>query len=67
MDADNLREQIEIELERMTETLAELEEIRRLASEQPLTKVERTAAATFLGQLYGGLENVMKRICRRDS
>lgn len=64
MDTDSIREEIEIELESMAATLTELEKIQQLASRRSLTEIERTAAGAFLGQLYGGLENVMKRICR---
>lgn len=64
MNADDLREEIEIELENMAATLAEIEALARLVVEREPTNIEKAAAGAFLGQLYNGLENIMKRICR---
>jgi hypothetical protein len=64
MNADSLREEIEIELEHMAATLAELRTIGELTAAREPTNIEKAAAGAFLGQLYSGLENILKRTCR---
>jgi hypothetical protein len=59
-----LREEVLIGLENMQTTVAEVEALRRdLAGRDP-TNREKTAAATFLAQFYGGVENILKRVSR---
>lgn len=60
---DDLRAQVEIELEGMTVVVNELAALQHdLAGREPTVR-EKTAAAAFLAQFYGGIENVLKRIC----
>jgi hypothetical protein len=62
MQAEDLRE--EIEIERMQQTLDELTSLWQASAEHEPTVVEKTAAGAFLAQLYSGIENIMKRISR---
>ena len=64
MQAEDLREEIGIEIERMQQTLDELTSLCRTSAETEPTVVEKTAAGAFLAQLYSGIENIMKRISR---
>lgn len=64
MTADELREEISIELELIDGVCRELASLRRdLAGREPTVR-EKTAAAAFLAQFYGGVENILKRISR---
>jgi hypothetical protein len=62
MRIEELREEIEIELELIEAVLSELEALRRDVSGRTPTVRETTAAAAFLAQFYGGAENILKRI-----
>jgi len=62
--ADELREEISIELELMEGVCSELFALRRDVAEREATVREKTAAAAFLAQFYGGVENILKRVCR---
>jgi hypothetical protein len=60
-----LREEISIELEMMETVVAEaVSLLRDSADVQEPTVREKTAAAAFLAQFYGGIENILKRIHR---
>jgi hypothetical protein len=64
MKVDELREEINIEIELIENILHEVSAIRSdLANRQPTAR-EKTAAATFLAQIYSGIENILKRICK---
>ncbi|HNQ90669.1 MAG TPA: hypothetical protein PKM73_18800 [Verrucomicrobiota bacterium] len=64
MTADELRSEIAVELGALRQIVQELEALRRdLAGRTPTVR-ERTAAAAFLAQFYGGIENILKRLNR---
>lgn len=64
MTVAELREEISIELEMMGTVVAEaVSLINDLAGKEPTVR-EKTAAAAFLAQFYGGIENILKRIHR---
>jgi hypothetical protein len=64
MTLDDLREEISIELESMGKIVNEsLLLLNDLAGTKPTIR-EKTAAAAFLAQFYGGVENILKRIHR---
>ncbi len=62
MTADDLKEEISIELEYIETILQELSALRRDVAGREITIREKTAAAAFLAQFYGGVENILKRI-----
>ncbi|MEK6699816.1 MAG: hypothetical protein AABZ10_12340 [Nitrospirota bacterium] len=64
MTVAELREEISIELELMEETVRELSALQRDAGAREPTVREKTAAAGFMAQFYGGVENILKRISR---
>lgn len=64
MKLSDLREEIEIEIELMEATVKELVSLRLDVAEGIPTVREKTAAAAFLAQFYGGIENILKRIYR---
>lgn len=64
MKSDELREEINIELELIETTLKELLALYKEVSDREPTVREKTAAAAFLAQFYGGIENILKRISR---
>jgi len=59
--AAELREEIEIELENIENILQELSSLRSDVADHQPTIRETTAAAAFLAQFYGGIENILKR------
>ena len=61
---EDLREEISIELENIKKTVKELASLKRDVKEREPTVREKTAAAAFLAQFYGGIENILKRISR---
>ncbi len=64
MTSAELCEEISIELEMMGTVVSEaVSLINDLASKEPTVR-EKTAAAAFLAQFYGGIENILKRIHR---
>ena len=64
MTVAELREEISIELEMMEGTVQEaVSLLNDLAGREPTVR-EKTAAAAFLAQFYGGIENILKRIHR---
>ncbi|MGD0586181.1 MAG: hypothetical protein ABSA86_10490, partial [Oryzomonas sp.] len=64
MTVADLREEISIELEMMEGTVQEaISLLNDLAGREPTVR-EKTAAAAFLAQFYGGIENILKRIHR---
>lgn len=64
MIADELREEINIEIELIEGILREISSLREdIADREPTTR-EKTAAAAFLAQFYGGIENILKRISK---
>lgn len=62
MKVEELREEIGIELELIGSTLRELTALRNDVAGREPTIREKTAAAAFLAQFYGGIENILKRI-----
>ena len=64
MTVEDLRAEIDIELESVGKVLMELSSLHTdIGNRQPTVR-EKTAAATFLAQFYGGIENILKRICK---
>jgi len=64
MKPGNLREEVQIELESLANTLRELSQLLAdFSSTEPATR-EVAAAGLFLANFYGGIENILKRVCR---
>lgn len=64
MTLAELREEISIELEMMGIVVSEAVSLLNDHAEKEPTVREKTAAAAFLAQFYGGIENILKRIHR---
>jgi hypothetical protein len=64
---EELREEIAVELQAIEATVAELMALSRDLTDRSPTVREKTAAAAFLAQFYGGVENILKRICAYHS
>lgn len=62
MTSDELKKEINIELELIETVLQELALLRKDAGGREPTVREKTAAAGFMAQFYGGVENILKRI-----
>jgi hypothetical protein len=62
--ADELREEISIELELLGAVIGEISTLKQDVMEREPTIREKTAAAAFLAQFYGGVENILKRFHR---
>ena len=61
MTLDDLRNEVEIDLNAIDQTLAELIALQiDLGGRNPTVR-EKAAAATFLAQLYSGAENILNR------
>ena len=67
MRLDELREEVKIELDLMKDTVHELVSLQNDVMGKSPTVRERAAAGAFLAQFYGGVENILKRICRFHS
>jgi len=65
--ADEVRDEIVIELESMELIVNELQALLRDLKKREPTIREKTAAAAFLSQFYNGIENILKRISRYHS
>ena len=63
MTLKELREEIMLEIQAIEMTLVELMALDRDLTNRSPTVREKTAAAAFLAQFYGGVENILKRIC----
>jgi len=57
-----LREEIDIQLELMAATVNEIAALCHDVGSGTPTVREKTAAAAFMAQFYGGVENILKRI-----
>lgn len=67
MKSDDLKEEINIEIESIESILKELSSLcDDLADREPTTR-EKAAAAAFLSQFYNGIENILKRISKFHS
>lgn len=62
MNREDLIEQLNIELELIETTLRELSALHADVVNKEPTVREKTAAAGFMAQFYGGVENILKRI-----
>jgi len=62
MKAEELREEISIEIEAIEKVVAELVDLLKDVEAREPTVREITAAAAFLSQFYNGIENILKRI-----
>ena len=62
MTAQELHKEISIELELIETTLKELSQLKNDIADREPTVREKTAAAAFMAQFYGGVENILKRI-----
>jgi hypothetical protein len=64
MTAQELHKEVSIELELIETILKELSDLKNdIADREPNVR-EKTAAAAFMAQFYGGIENILKRISR---
>ena len=63
MTLKELREEVMLEIQAIEMTLVELMALDRDLTNRSPTVREKTAAAAFLAQFYGGVENILKRIC----
>ena len=59
MKAEDLFEEINIELELIEATLKELSDLHKDVEEREPTVREKTAAAAFIAQFYAGIENIL--------
>lgn len=64
MTSDDLRAEITIEIEAIENILDELTALYADVGSRNPTVREKTAAAAFMAQFYGGIENILKRISR---
>lgn len=64
MTSDELVEEIIIELENIEVVLKELSYLYEDVKNDKVSMRDKTAAAAFLAQFYGGIENILKRISR---
>jgi hypothetical protein len=64
MKYEELHEEVNIELDLIETTLKELLSLYKEVADREPTVREKTAAAAFLAQFYGGIENILKRISR---
>ena len=64
MKLSELKEEIAIEVQLMETLVKEINALRIEVAERSPTVREKTAASAFLAQFYGGIENILKRICR---
>ena len=64
MRPTELAEQVDIELEAIQLTTDEIASLLKDVSGHEPTVREIAAAGLFLANLYNGIENVLKRICR---
>ena len=64
MTVEELREEIELELDLIGIAVVEAVAIYQDFGEREPTIRDKTAAAAFMAQFYGGLENILKRIHR---
>lgn len=62
MTGEDLREEISIELELMEAVVREITALWLDVADREPTVREKTAAAAFLAQFYGGVENILKRV-----
>jgi hypothetical protein len=62
MTADDLKAEIDIDIEAIETALEKLASLYVDVGDRRATVREKTAAATFLAQFYGGIENIIKRI-----
>ncbi|MCF6147691.1 MAG: hypothetical protein E3K37_03435 [Candidatus Kuenenia sp.] len=62
MTSDELKEEINIELESIETVLQELSLLRKDMADREPTVREKTAASAFMAQFYSGVENILKRI-----
>ncbi len=64
MTSAQLREEIDIEMDCLSTLAQEINSLQKDVEGREATVRERTAAAAFLAQFYGGIENILKRIHR---
>lgn len=67
MTVEQLREEINIELDLIETTLQELLALYRDVDDKEPSVREKTAAGAFLAQFYCGIENILKRISHFNS
>lgn len=67
MKPEDLKEEVEIEMQLVEATVRELAALRADVGDRMPTIREKTAAAAFLAQFYGGIENILKRICKYNN
>lgn len=64
MQPDGLKSQIQIEFAQIEKVGAELQNLANEMGDSEPRLRDKAAAGAFLAQIYGGLENVLKRILR---
>lgn len=67
MQLDDLHEEIKIELDLMSAIVNELLSLQKDVRERTPTIREKAATGAFLAQFYGGVENILKRICKYNN
>ncbi len=64
MNAEELKEEINIELESLAVIADEITGLKMETGGKTPSMRDKTAAGAFLAQFYNGVENILKRICR---
>ena len=67
MKKKKLREEVEIELDLIKQTVSEIKQLLSQIKEIPPTNIEKTAAGAFLSQIYSGIEKILIRICKHNN
>lgn len=67
MNSEKLKEEIEIELNFVNQTILETKQLLIQIEGKTASTIEKTAAAAFLSQIYSGIEKILLRICKYNN